>query len=226
MKWMIALVPPLLLLGCSFGSESPVPDGVYLLEPMVCAEELELGKGAEGLPDRELRIATTEVPSYIQTGKFVFGTANRERRFYQFARWAVSPGAMLNRAIEDRLRCSRLFRAVHRRGVLAKASHSLDITVLDFFHDARTEPGFAVIDLDIALIESETEQLLGQSRFQARAPLATFDAPGAAAAFEAARNQIVEEIAAWVQAQLDRSATLAAEESPPAADLPTDGAKL
>ena len=74
----------------------------------------------------------------------------------------------------------------------------LDTELVEFYHDAASQPGRVRLVLRAELVDLKQRTLLGRRVFEQQVPLATYDAAGAAQASNLAVSQALDELTAWL----------------------------
>ena len=137
-----------------------------------------------------LRVAPTTAASFYDTQSIVYSRAPGTRAYYQFNHWTERP----QQAIHDEL--LRRFPSSSRNLVLNTHLNEL-------YHDAARPPGTARITLTAELANAD-KQVIARRTFEHAAPAASYDAPGAVHGFRQALGALLNELAAWVEAQAAR----------------------
>ena len=85
------------------------------------------------------------------------------------------------------------------RGELVLSTH-----LAELYHDAGSQPGVARIVISAELTDPLKRAVLARKTFNASAPAASFDAPGAVQGFNQALAALLDELSAWVDAEAPR----------------------
>jgi cholesterol transport system auxiliary component len=85
------------------------------------------------------------------------------------------------------------------RGELLLSTH-----LADLYHDAASQPGVVRITLTAELTDPLKRVIVARKTFNASAPAASFDAPGAVQGFNQALATLLDEVSAWVDAEAPR----------------------
>ena len=197
MKTGFALVAllSLVLAGCAgFGENSNTPAVVYyvLNDPAPAAEPAPLRAGAP-----TLLVLNTTTGGFYDTDLLVFSRSAGTRGQYQFARWTERPGkrfADLMRARLDRQGAWNVSAA----GGYVRGEMMLDTELVEFYHDAASEPGQVRLVLRAELVDLKQRTLLGRRVFEHQVPLTSYDAAGAAQASNLAVSRALDDLAAWL----------------------------
>lgn len=192
----------LALAGCiSFdGKGGAAPTIYYVLDDVVPVDAAAPATGAPadaGAARRTLLVLDTTSSGFYDNDQLVFSRTPGTRGYYQFARWTERPGkrfADLMRSRLDRLGGYRVAAASGQvRGDLL-----LDTELIEFYHDARSQPGQVHLVLRADLLDLKRRTLLDRRVFEQRVPVATYDAAGAAAASGIAVGHTLDQLAAWL----------------------------
>jgi cholesterol transport system auxiliary component len=144
-----------------------------------------------------LLLRESEPGGFAQSLRLVYSRAPGTQAHYQYARWNEAPPKRLHTLLRQRLLASGVYAAVTPLGSGVQGDYQLNFRVLDFFHNAETSPGTAVVRLEAELIERSTARLIGQQMFVAQAPVARPDAAAAAAGLGQASGQALDAVVAW-----------------------------
>ncbi|MBD3811209.1 MAG: membrane integrity-associated transporter subunit PqiC [Betaproteobacteria bacterium] len=213
MKTRLSLMAFVLALsGCvNFGQNANAPGVVYyvLNDAAPAASPTPLTADALKAPDslraeaREkssaptLLVLDTTTGGFYDSDQLVFSRSAGTRGQYQFARWTERPGrrfAELLRARLDRLGHYRVAPA----GGVVRGDLMLDTRLIEFYHDATSEPGHVRLELRAELVDLKQRRLLGRHTFEQKVPLTTYDAAGAAQASSLAVSRVLDDLGAWL----------------------------
>jgi cholesterol transport system auxiliary component len=196
----------LLLTGClNLGEKSNTPPVVYyvLTDPALKdadpqrAEAREDASVPQGATLPTLLVLDTATSGFYNTDHLIFGRSAETRGQYQFARWTERPGkrfADLMRARLDRVGAYH----VATPGGYVRGDLLLDTELMEFYHDASSEPGRMRLVLRADLVDLKQRTLLGRRVFEQQVALTTFDAAGAAQAANLATSQVLDALTAWL----------------------------
>jgi cholesterol transport system auxiliary component len=144
-----------------------------------------------------LRVLDTTSGGFYDTDQLVFSRSPGTRSLYQFARWTEQPGkrfADLMRARLDRQGAWKVSDA----GGYVRGDRLLDTELVEFYHDAASEPGQFRLVLRAELIDLKKRSLLGRRVFEQQVPLTTYDAAGAARASSLAVARVLDDLSVWL----------------------------
>ena len=145
-----------------------------------------------------LLVRETEAAPLYQDTQLVFSPAPGARGQYQYARWSEPAPRRLSWMLRQRLETAGSFAAVAPLGSGVQGDYQLNTRLVDFFHDAATPSGVALVVLEAELVRRDTAALLGRRLFVAQVPVAAFDAEGAADALGRGANQVMDELTGWL----------------------------
>lgn len=221
MKSALALAAlSLMLTGCvNFGEKSKIPAVVYyvLNDPALKdsdslrAQVPQGGMESYSLKDSDflraearersyaptLLVLDTTTGSFYDTEQLVFSRSAGTRGQYQFARWTERPGkrfADLMRARLDRQGAWNVSAA----GGYVRGDMLLDTELVEFYHDAASEPGQMRLVLRAELVDLKHRTLLERRVFEQQIPLATYDAAGAAKASNQVVGRVLDDLTTWL----------------------------
>jgi len=139
-----------------------------------------------------LLVLDTTAGGFYDTDQLVFSRSAGTRGQYQFARWTERPGKRF--ADLDRLGRYRVAAA----GGYVQGDLMLDTRLVEFYHDATSEPGKMRLELRAELVDLKQRTLLGRHTFEQQVPLASYDAAGAARASNVAVGRVLDDLSAWL----------------------------
>jgi cholesterol transport system auxiliary component len=185
----------LLLTGCvNFGEKTKIPAVVYyvLNDPVSATDPAPLRADAQ-----TLLVLDTTTGSFYDTDQLVFSRSAGTRGQYQFARWTERPGKRFADLMRTRLDRQGAWN-VSAAGGYVRGDMLLDTELVEFYHDAASEPGQMRLVLRAELVDLRQRALLGRRVFEQQVPLTTYDAAGAAQAANLAVSRALDELSAWL----------------------------
>lgn len=185
----------LLLTGCvNFGEKTKIPAVVYyvLNDPVSATDPAPLRADAQ-----TLLVLDTTTGSFYDTDQLVFSRSAGTRGQYQFARWTERPGKRFADLMRTRLDRQGAWN-VSAAGGYVRGDMLLDTELVEFYHDAASEPGQMRLVLRAELVDLKQRALLGRRVFEQQVPLTTYDAAGAAQAANLAVSRALDELSAWL----------------------------
>ena len=191
----IAVILGLSLSGCAllFSADSG-PKEYYLLEGKECQSNTDYKPTLGTL----LLFATKASPT-IYSNKILFSKSALTRGYYQLSFWSEPPPDRFNLILQRNLECLGAFRAVIRNS--SDSDRILVTEIVEFYHDATSQPGQVVTDIRAELLDAKTRSLIAHQNFKHSIITRSFDAKGAVDAFNQAVNQTIDEISTWVANQ-------------------------
>jgi len=194
-RGLILAASSLMLAGCvSLGSSNETPAVVYyvLHDPAPPAVDMPVRAGAP-----TLLVLDTATGSFYDTEQLIFSQTPGTRGQYQFARWTERPGKRFAELMRVRLDRQGAWH-VSAAGGYVRGDLLLDTELIEFYHDAVSQPGQVRLVLRAELVDLKQRKLLGRRVFERQVELATYDAAGAAQASNQAVSQALEELTVWL----------------------------
>lgn len=198
MKPAIALaVLSLALGGCvNIGEKRDVPAVTYY----VLNDSAPAPAGAsvtESADARTLLVLDTTTSGFYDTDQIVFSRSGDTRGQYQFARWTERPGKRFADLMRSRLERQGAWR-ISAAGGYVRGDVLLDTELVEFYHDAASEPGQVRLVLRAELVDMKQRTLLGRRVFEQQVPVTRYDAAGAAQASSLAVSRVLDDLTAWL----------------------------
>ena len=192
---MILLAASMLLGGClNLGDASKAPAVVYYV--LSDSGPAAPATAAMPVPAPTLRVLDTTTGNFYGTEQLVFSRSPDTRGLYQYARWTERPGKRLTELMRARL--EREGRWNVSGGASVRADWQLDTELVEFYHDATSEPGQVRLVLRAAVIDMRQRTVLGQRVFEQQVPLERYDAAAAAQASSVAVSRLLDELTPWL----------------------------
>ena len=185
----------LMLTGCvNFGEKANTPAMVYFVlnDPVPTADPAPLRADAP-----TLLVLDTTTGSFYDTDQIVFSRSAGTRGQYQFARWTERPGKRFADLMRARLDRQGAWN-VSASGGYVRGDMLLDTELVEFYHDAASEPGQMRLVLRAELVDLKHRTLLGRHVFEQQVPVATYDAAGATQAANLAASRALDDLSAWL----------------------------
>lgn len=196
MKTGLSLIVLVIALsGCvNFGQYGNTPAVVYYV-----LDDTELPAAPSPAPAGAptLRVLDTTTGGFYDSDQIVFSRSAGTRGQYQFARWTERPGKRFADLLRARLGRLGSYRVVSGGGYV-RGDLMLDTRLVEFYHDATSEPGQIRLELRAELVDLKRRTLLGHLTFEQRVPLKTYDAAGAAEASSVAASHALDDLSAWL----------------------------
>jgi len=185
----------LALTGCvNLGARSDTPNMVYyvLNDPSPPATATPVRADAP-----TLLVLDTTTGSFYDTDQLIFSRSAGTRGQYQLARWTERPGKRFADLMRVRLDRQGAWH-VSAAGGYVRGDVLLDTELVEFYHDAASEPGRVRLVLRAELVELKQRKLLGRRVFEQQVALTRYDAAGAAQASSQAVSLALDELTAWL----------------------------
>lgn len=144
-----------------------------------------------------LLVRDTTTGGFYDSDQLVFSRSAGTRGQYQFARWTERPGRRFAELMRARLEQLGRYRVAPAGGVV-RGDLMLDTRLVEFYHDATSEPGQVRLELRAELVDLKQRRLLGRHTFEQKVPLTTYDAAGAAQASSQAVGRVLDDLSAWL----------------------------
>ena len=191
----------LALAGCISldGRGSAAPTIHYVLDDVVPADSTApaMDRSADAAAPRTLLVLDTTSSGFYDNDQLVFSRTPGTRGYYQFARWTERPAKRFADLLRSRLDRLGGYRVAAASGQV-RGDLLLDTELIEFYHDARSQPGQVHLVLRADLLDLKRRTLLDRRVFEQRVPVATYDAAGAAAASGIAVGYALDQLAAWL----------------------------
>jgi cholesterol transport system auxiliary component len=144
-----------------------------------------------------LLVLDTTTGSFYDTDQLIFSRSADTRGQYQFARWTERPGKRFADLMRTRLDRQGAWH-VSAAGGYVRGDLLLDSELVEFYHDAASEPGQVRLALRAELVDLKQRKLLGRRVFEQQVALNRYDAAGAAEASSLAVSRALDELTAWL----------------------------
>ena len=145
-----------------------------------------------------LLVESTRSNSFDNNQALVFSHAPNTRGHYQYAHWGALPSVSFGELLYNRLANANLYATVVNADSDASADRHLATELLSFYHDASSNPGQVRVVLRAELFDTIHHRLIARRVFEEDVPLRSFDAAGAAAAFNVATGAILNDLTTWL----------------------------
>lgn len=194
MRLVIALAA-LLLAGCvNFAEDRNAPPITHY----VLSDAGQRARPAEPADPRILLVLDTTTSSFYDVDSMAFSREPGTRSHYQYARWTERPGKRFADLLRARLEAERSFATVVAAGGHVRGDLLLDTELVEFYHDASSAPGRVHVVLRAELVDLRRRTLVGRILLEQRVEAASYDASGAAAAFDVASGRALDDLVAWL----------------------------
>jgi cholesterol transport system auxiliary component len=189
-----------LLASCSLLGNKPTPHvSTYTLEMQAPAS------ASNATPLRNGHVLMVEIPRAVpgyDSTHMVYVRSPLQQESYADSFWTDTPAHMLAPLLQTRLAQSGKFRAVVLTPSAAKADLRLDCTVLRLQQDFQQTPSVVRLGLQLTLMDNVTREVLAVRTFDVVKSAPSEDAAGGASAANAAVQEGLQQVAAFLQAAL------------------------
>jgi cholesterol transport system auxiliary component len=195
-----ALIAALAIGGC--GSARYPAHYILNFEPSAQAPAPERGIGT-------LAIRALRCPDYLCEGRIVYRPTPEEVGFYQYHRWAVSPGAMIAQYFADRVRARSLFVSVSGTESRMATDFVLSGTLerLEEVDEARQVT--AVCSISAQLVDTRTRAVVWSRMATERVPVEQREVAGVVNGLTTAVRTTVDRLVADMQLELEQREAIA-----------------
>jgi len=133
------------------------------------------------------------------TNGMSYSYSSSERGEYQNSQWSNNAGKLIQGNIIQILVQSRIFKAILPYESTAGEDLRLESTVFDFSHHVRGESSYAVVSIQMNLINTDSGKLIRTKRFSYREHTQTLDARGYVEATNRAMSRFSRDLLRWLQ---------------------------
>lgn len=194
-KSLPVAVLAILLAGCvNFTERRDTPSVTYFV-----LNDITPGAGvAAASPNAQtLLVLDTTAGSFYDTDQLIFSRRADTRGQYQFARWTERPGKRFADLMRTRLERQGHW-LVSAAGGHVRGDVLLDTELVEFYHDATSQPGQVRLELRAELVDLKQRKLLGRRVFEQTIPVTSYDATGSATASNQAVSRALDELTTWL----------------------------
>lgn len=146
-----------------------------------------------------LLVDTAHANRFDDSEALSFSSAAHTRGHYKYALWSELPSTRFSELLFNRLANARLYKTVAVAGSDVIADRLLTTNLLAFYHNAATKPGFVHVVVRSELYDTVQHRLVDRREFEQNIVTTSYDAAGAAAAFNLATQAILSDISTWLQ---------------------------
>ena len=191
-KKFFLLVSLLILSGCSLKEAAPLK--VYTLDAgSVAAVSHSNHRG------QTIKVSYPQVLKDTLTNGMAYSYSSSERGVYQNSQWSNNAGKLIQGNIIQILTQSRIFKAVLPYESTAGEDLRLESIVFDFSHHVRGDSSFAIVSIQMNLINTDSGKLIKTKRFSYREHTQTLDARGYVEATNRAMSRFSRDLVAWLR---------------------------
>lgn len=187
----LALFAALPLAGCiSFAAKPP-----EALLTLTAAAAVPIGGEQSSAAARSIVIEVPAVPQSLATARVPVQATPTTIAYVPEALWAEPPARLFARLLSDTVTARNGLVVLSSVQAIGDPSSRLSGELRNFGIDAASRS--AVVTFD-ASVRRAGDDRIEKRRFEARAPVATIDAPSAGIALNEAANQVAAQVADWI----------------------------
>lgn len=154
---------------------------------------------------RTLILLDTQTGAFYDNDVLAHSMEAGTRGNYQYARWTERPGRRFTELLVNRLDQERLFAAVVQPGTNARGDWLLTADIVEFYHDAREQPGTVKMVMRAEVTDLESRRLLSRRMITQNVPAPSYDAAGAHKAFNRAVTMTLNDLADWLKSLTEKN---------------------
>jgi ABC-type uncharacterized transport system auxiliary subunit len=163
---------------------------------------------ASGPGTGTLAISELQCPDYLCEGRIVYRATPAEIGFYQYHRWAVSPGAMIAQYLTERVRARSLFASVSGDQSQIATDFVLGGTIERLEEVDEDRRVAALCTLSVQLMDIRTKSVVWSGTTTERVAVTQHDVQGVVDGLTAAVRTSVERLVTDMERELARSTAL------------------
>ena len=191
-KRFFLLVSLLMISGCSV--KEAVPLKVYTLDAGSISPVSHSNHRGQ-----TIKVSYPQTLKDTLTNGMAYSYSSSERGMYQNSQWSNNAGKLLQGNIIQILTQSRVFKAVLPYESTAGEDLRLESIVFDFSHHVRGEASFAIVSIQMNLINTDSGKLIKTKRFSYKEDTQTLDARGYAEATNRAMSRLSRDLVVWLR---------------------------
>lgn len=186
--------------GCSSLFKNTAPAHTFYSLRDLETREGDVVCNSAGHSASQARVLVTDATrsGFVNSQRIVFSRSPGTRAYYQYSSWTEPPPAALSTMLRGHLECAGLFSQVGSVESGTGADLRVMLKLVDFYHDASSTPGQAVVEVRVELVQLSEHKLIASKDFTRQVPAETYDAQGAAKALGAASALAVDDIVSWL----------------------------
>ncbi|MDR3391424.1 MAG: ABC-type transport auxiliary lipoprotein family protein [Sulfuriferula sp.] len=147
-----------------------------------------------------LLVEDTHANTYDNNEALVFSHEPNTRGRYRYARWSELPSTRFSELLFNRLATANVYATVVGPSSDVIADRRLSTELLSFYHDTTTNPGVVHVAIRAELFDAQHHRLMARRVFEQTVPVTSYNAAGAAAAFNLATQTLLNDISTWIGA--------------------------
>lgn len=152
-----------------------------------------------------LLMTDTTAGAFYDTDGMAYSNAAGTRGYYKFARWSERPGKRFTDLLLGRLEKENRFATVALPGNNVRGDWLLTTDILDFHHDAVSQPGRVKMEMRAEVIDLKQRKLLARKTFTQFISVSSHDAAGAHKAFNEATTRTLDDLSDWLRELASKS---------------------
>lgn len=196
LKTLSTLMTIALVAGCASKADAPTQYDLGLLPATATSISTGAGTAASTLP--AISVADVNAPAWLDNSMMYFRLAyanQQQPRPYANSRWTMPPAQLFQQRLKTRV-------AQAGGTVLAMSDAALNIPLLRIDLDDYTQtfdtPSHSLATLQIRASLFNGRVLLAQKSFSRQVATPSADAAGAASAFVAANDGVIDDLMSWL----------------------------
>jgi ABC-type uncharacterized transport system auxiliary subunit len=191
MRYIVVLITLLIFNSCGFKELKPLK--YYTIKaptniPIVRA-----------YPNSSVKVSYPLSLSRSLDYKMAFDYGNGKRGFYQNSQWIRPLGKLVHSNIYTTLKKAQAFRDVLPLESSVLENYRVEITVNEFKNLIESSTSYAVVDLDISLVDMNSRSIIKRKHFSLKEPSTTLNAKGYANAVNRAFEKIDNKLLEWLK---------------------------
>ncbi len=191
-KKFFLLVSLFMLSGCSVKEATPIK--IYTLDAGSVAPVSHSSHRGQ-----TIKVSYPQALKDTLTNGMAYSYSGSERGVYQNSQWSNNAGKLLQGNIIQILTHSRIFKAVLPYESTAGEDLRLESIVFDFSHHVRGEASFAIVSIQMNLINTDSGKLIKTKRFSYKEQTQTLDARGYVEATNRAMGRLSRDLVVWLR---------------------------
>ncbi len=181
-----------MLSGCSVKEATPIK--IYTLDAGSVAPVSHSSHRGQ-----TIKVSYPQALKDTLTNGMAYSYSASERGVYQNSQWSNNAGKLLQGNIIQILTHSRIFKAVLPYESTAGEDLRLESIVFDFSHHVRGEASFAIVSIQMNLINTDSGKLIKTKRFSYKEQTQTLDARGYVEATNRAMGRLSRDLVVWLR---------------------------
>lgn len=134
---------------------------------------------------------------FLNSYKIVFSKEPSTRAYYQRAQWTEPPPHRLTDLLEAVLLDQKGFATITPFSVSSVGDLELHLELKEFFHDAATTPGQAVVEITAEVVSRIERKVLARTTIRETVALESYDSTSAVSALTHASFTVMQKIGVW-----------------------------